>query len=71
MTESLSYAEAVHLFEQWGFRVEAGPRPHEVTLILEGADSRTYLVYDVALLPQIAEVVLQTRWRNGKVLVAP
>ncbi|MDY0018475.1 MAG: hypothetical protein RBT47_00585 [Anaerolineae bacterium] len=68
MAEFLSYAEAVHLFEQWGFRVEDGPRPHEVTLILEGVDFRTYIVYDVGLLPQIAAVVLRTRWRNGTVM---
>ncbi len=56
-----SFEEAVYLFEQWGFCVEPGPRPDEVTLILEGGDFRTYVVYEVPLLPQIANLILRTR----------
>ncbi len=63
--EILSYAEAVHLFEQWGFRVESGPRAGEVTLILETPEGRTYAVHPVELLPQMAASALAVRWHNG------
>ena len=62
---ALSYSEAVHLFEQWGFKVEPGPRAGEVTLILDTPEGRTYAVHPVELLPQMAISALAVRWRNG------
>ncbi len=66
-----TYSEAVHLFECWGFQVEAGPRAGEVALILETPDSRTYAVYPTQLLPEMATIVLGVRWRNGCGLQTP
>jgi len=63
--EALSFSEAVRLFEQWGFQVEAGPRAGEVTLILDIPEGRTYAVHPVELLPQMAISALAVRWRNG------
>jgi hypothetical protein len=65
MFKPLSFEDAVKLFQQWGFQVEPGPRPEEVTLILEGPDYRTYSVYEARMLPQIAAVALQVRWQSG------
>ncbi len=65
MFKPLSFEDAVKLFKQWGFVVEPGPRPEEVTLILEGPDYRTYSVYEAHMLPQIAAVAMQVRWQNG------
>jgi hypothetical protein len=62
--KSLSFEEAIELFRQWGFGVESGPRPGEVTLIAEGDDYRTSVVYEARLLPQVAAVALCVRWRN-------
>ena len=67
----LTYAEAVALFEQWGFRVEAGPRTGEVTVILEAADACTTTVHPQDMLPQMAAVILAMRWRNGSVACQP
>lgn len=64
MTESLSFPEAIELFQLWGFTVEAGPRPAEVSLILEGPDYRTSVVYEAGLLPAVAAAALQVRWRG-------
>ena len=64
MFKSLSFEEAVELFRQWGFGVEPGPRPGEVTLIAEGDDYRTSAVFEACLLPQVAGVALRVRWRN-------
>jgi hypothetical protein len=61
----LTYQEAIHLFEQWGFQVESGPRADEVTLILEGPDFRTFTVHPKSVLPQMATVILAVRWRNS------
>ena len=66
--EELSFEKAVHLFQGWGFLVEQGPGPEEVTLILEGPAHRSYHVYDAAHLPQMAAAVLGVRWRNGAIL---
>jgi hypothetical protein len=60
----LSFERAVQLFQEWGFRVEEGPGHEEVTLILEGPSHRSYYVYEVARLPQIAEVALSVRRNN-------
>jgi hypothetical protein len=60
----LSFEGAVRLFKQWGFQVEPGPRPEEVTLILEGPGHRTYAVYEASILPQIAAAALDIRWQN-------
>ena len=65
MFKEPSFEDAVKLFKQWGFQVEPGPRPEQVTLILEGPDYRTYSVYDAHMLPQIASVALRVRWQNG------
>ena len=61
----LSFERAVELFEEWGFRVEEGPGDEEVTLILEGPAHRTYCVYEVKRLPQIAAAALRVRQING------
>jgi hypothetical protein len=60
----LSFESAVRLFKQWGFQIEPGPRPEEVTLILEGPGHRTYAVYEADMLPQIAAVAQRIRWQN-------
>ena len=62
---TLTFEEAVRLFQRWGFRVEPGPRPEEVTLILEEPGSRTVAVYDAQMIPQIAATALRVRWQNG------
>lgn len=67
--EPLSFDEAVRLFTRWGFQVEPGPRSGEVTLILDSAGARTWVVYEAALLPQIAEIVLRVRWQNKAALL--
>jgi hypothetical protein len=64
MLKPLSFEGAVRLFKQWGFQVEPGPRPEEVTLILEGPGHQTYVVYEASMLPQIATVALDIRWQN-------
>ena len=63
--KSLSFEDAIRLFKSWGFQVEPGPRPEEVTLILTGPDYRTVSVYDARVLPAIAAAALRVRWRNG------
>jgi hypothetical protein len=64
MLKPLSFEGAVRLFKQWGFQVEPGPHPEEVTLILEGPGHRTYAVYEASMLPQIATVAQRIRWQN-------
>lgn len=66
---SLTYSEAVSLFERWGFRVEPGPRAGEVTLLLKTAESCTYNVQERSMLPKMAEIALAVRWRNGTALL--
>ena len=63
--KSLSFEDAIRLFKPWGFQVEPGPRPEEVTLIVEGPDYRTVSVYDAGMLPEIAAAALRVRWQNG------
>lgn len=58
---ALSFEKAIRLFQQWGFRVEAGPGRDEVTLILEGPDHRSCYVYETAQLTGIAEAALCVR----------
>jgi hypothetical protein len=65
MLKTPSFEDAVKLFKQWGFQVEPGPQPEQVTLILEGPDYRTYSVYEAHMLPQVAAVALRVRWQNG------
>jgi hypothetical protein len=60
----LSFGDAVRLFEAWGFRVEPGPRPGEVTLIIDADDHRHYSVYPEAQLPAVAAVALGVRQRR-------
>ncbi len=62
---SLTFEDAIRLFKQWGFQVEPGPRPEEVTLILEGSDYRNCSVHDARDLPAMAAVALRVRWQNG------
>ncbi len=71
MFESVSFEDAVKLFKQWGFIVEPGPRPEEVTLILEGQTFKTYSVHPAALLSQLAAATLHVRWQNGAMAGAP
>ncbi len=63
--DSLSFEEAVRLFKSWGFQVEPGPRPEEVTLILDAPDHRTYCAQPASLLPQMAAVAMRVRFMNG------
>jgi hypothetical protein len=70
MFKRLSFEDAVRLFKEWGFQVEPGPRPGEVTLIIEAVDHCCTTVYDAEMLPQIATVALEVRWQNG-LMVAP
>lgn len=56
-----TYKRAVQLFQEWGFLVEEGPGQDEVTLILEGPGYRSYYVYEMTHLPQIAAVALMVR----------
>jgi hypothetical protein len=65
MFRTPSFEDAVKLFKQWGFQVEPGPQPEQITLILEGPDYRTYSVYEAHMLPQVAAVALRVRWQNG------
>ncbi len=57
----LSIEKAVDLFREWGFRVEDGPGRKEVTVILERQDYRSFYVYEVAQLPQVAAAALRVR----------
>ena len=68
MPKQLSFEDAVRLFKGWGFQVEPGPHPEEVTLILQGDNYRTYAVHPAKMLPEIAKVALHIRWRNGTML---
>jgi hypothetical protein len=70
MFKTVSFEEAVRLFKEWGFQVEPGPRPGEVTLIIEAPDYRCCTVYDAGMLPQIATVALEVRWQNGSMAAA-
>ena len=69
MFKTPSFEDAVKLFKKWGFQVEPGPRPEEVTLIVEGLDYRTYSVYEARMLPQIAAVAMQVRWQHGSLAI--
>ena len=60
----LLFGDAVRLFEAWGFRVEAGPQPGEVTLIIDSDDHRSYSVYPAEQLPAVAAVALGVRQRR-------
>jgi hypothetical protein len=63
--DAVSFEEAIRLFKEWGFLVEPGPRPEEVTLILEGPDYRSYSVHPASELAPMAAVALRVRQRNG------
>lgn|GEM_PF-4305607 len=60
-TMRLSFEDSVRLFQRLGFRVEPGPRPEQVTLIIDAPDHRTYAVFEAAMLPDIAAVALEAR----------
>ena len=60
-----SFEDAVRLFKSWGFQVEPGPRPEEVTLILDEPDCRVTSVHPACLLPELAAVALRVRFLNG------
>jgi hypothetical protein len=66
--EELSFEKAVQLFEGWGFLVEQGPRPGEVTIILEGQTHRSYYVCEPGTLLEMAAAALRVRWCNGTVM---
>ena len=66
--EKLSFEEAVQLFQGWGFLVERGPRPGEVTLILEGSTHRSCYVCESKKLPEMAISVLRVRWCTGAMM---
>ena len=62
--EPLSFEQAVALFKSWGFVVEPGPQPGEVSLIIQSPDHQNTSVYPAAMLPQIAAVALRVRQRR-------
>lgn len=62
---TLSFENAIDLFREWGFQIEPGPRPQEITLILEGPNYRSYWVHDADALAEIAAVALRLRWQGG------
>jgi hypothetical protein len=66
--EKLSFEKAVQLFKEWGFLVEPGPRPGEVTLILEGSTYRSCYVCDPENLQEMAAAVLSVRWCTGRIM---
>ena len=70
MFKSLPFEDAIKLFKAWGFRVEPGPRPDEVTVIIDAPDHRTYAVYPANLFAQVAAVILRVRWQNGALSAA-
>ncbi len=65
-----AFKKAVQLFKEWGFLVEQGPRPGEVTIILEGPDHRSYHVCQPEQVVEMAETILRVRYCTGVVLVA-
>ena len=66
--ETMSFQKAVQLFEDWGFRLQPGPRAEEVTVILEGPAHRSYLVCDPEQLAEMAAVILRQRLRNRTIM---
>ena len=66
--ETLSFEEAVRLFKEWGYLVEPGPWPEEVTLVIEGLAHLSYHVYQAAELPQLAAAILRVRCHTGAIL---
>lgn len=66
--EKLSFEKAVQLFRGWGFVVEQGPRPGEVTLILEGSTRRSYHVCEPEKLLEMASGILRVRWWTGAMM---
>ena len=66
--EKLSFEKAVQLFKGWGFLVEQGPRPGEVTLILEGPTHRSCHVCEPEKLLKMASGILRVRWWAGAMM---
>ena len=62
---SIPFEDAIKLFMAWGFQVEPGSRPDEVTLIMDALDYPTYTVLPADLFAQVAAVTLRIRWCNG------
>jgi hypothetical protein len=62
--EELSFEKAVQLFKEWGFLVQPGPMPEEITLILEGATYRSYYVFEPEQLAEMAAAALRLRLRT-------
>jgi hypothetical protein len=65
MPNRLSFEDAVRLFKEWGFQVDPGPNPEEVTLILQEDNYQTYAVHPAKMLPEMAEIALYIRCWNG------
>ncbi len=61
--------EAIQLFKGWGFLVEQGPGPEEVTLILQGPDHQSYYVCELGKLSEMAEAVLRVRRHTGVIML--
>ena len=59
MKQFISFEDAVRLLRGWGFLVQAGPGPGEVTLIMQGPDFQTSTVHKAEMLPEITAVLLQ------------
>jgi hypothetical protein len=66
--EKMSFQKAAQLFEDWGFRLQPGPRAEEITVILEGPAHRSYLVCHPEQLAEMAAVILRQRLRNHTLL---
>ena len=67
--EKLSFEKAVRLFREWGFLVQEGPGPAEVTIILDGPNSRTFCVCYPEQLSEMAAVILRVRLLTGAMTV--
>jgi len=67
--ERLSFEKAVQLFKGWGFLVQEGPGPGEVTIILDGPNSRPFSVCYPEQLSEMAAVILRVRLLTGAMTV--
>ena len=66
--EKLCFEKGVQLFQGWGFLVEGGPRPGEVTLIPEGPTHSSCYVCESGQLAEMAAVALRQRLRIGAMM---
>ncbi|MCL4488255.1 MAG: hypothetical protein M1570_09015 [Chloroflexi bacterium] len=63
--DKLSFEEAIRILKGWGFQVEPGPRPEEVSLITKAEDHCTFSVHPAEMLTSVVAAALRVRWQNG------